>query len=188
MLARCGGGDAPESYNRVLYEAVNDPGIGWRAGAKRILFLVDRNNLGRQTLNEFQQFNSPYTGMKFTDEYTVFHLRKNAVPQAAKVVITSIQRLFSMLKGEADYEEENEEGSLYEVEGALPKKPVEVEYNPNLPVETFDFIVTDDGMVVLRPATVNVRELKGLLHRKGVKPLSVEQMNAVIRRRAAGRA
>src|SRR5689334_7848265 len=39
------------------------------AGAKRILFLVDRNNLGRQTLNEFQQFTSPYTGMKFTDEY-----------------------------------------------------------------------------------------------------------------------
>src|SRR5262249_32970901 len=53
------------------------------AGAKRILFLVDRNNLGRQTLNEFQQFASPYTGMKFTDEYTVFHLKRNAIPQAA---------------------------------------------------------------------------------------------------------
>ena len=50
-----------------------------------------------------------------------------------------------------------------------------------------DFIVTDDGTVVLRPATVDVRELKGLLHRRGLKPLSVEEMNAVIRRRAAGR-
>ena len=51
-----------------------------------------------------------------------------------------------------------------------------------------DFIVKDDGTVVLCPATVDVRELKGLLHRKGGPPLSVEEMNAIIRRRGAGRA
>lgn len=51
-----------------------------------------------------------------------------------------------------------------------------------------DFVVTDEGTVVLRPATADVRELKGLLHRPGLKPLSVEEMNAVIRRRAVGRA
>ena len=51
-----------------------------------------------------------------------------------------------------------------------------------------DFIVQDDGTIVVRAATVDVRELRGLLHRKGIKPLSVEQMNAVIRRRAAERA
>ncbi len=50
-----------------------------------------------------------------------------------------------------------------------------------------DFIVKDDGTVQLRPATVEVRELSGLLHRKGVRPLSVEEMNAIIRRRGAGR-
>jgi antitoxin PrlF len=50
-----------------------------------------------------------------------------------------------------------------------------------------DFVVSDDGTVVLRPATVDVRELNGLLHRRGLKPLSVEEMNAVIRRRAVGR-
>jgi len=50
-----------------------------------------------------------------------------------------------------------------------------------------DFIVQDDGTVVLRPATVDVRELKGLLHRKGIKPLSIEAMNAIVRRRGAGR-
>ena len=50
-----------------------------------------------------------------------------------------------------------------------------------------DFVVKDDGTVVLRPVTVDVRDLKGLLHRKGLKPLSVDAMNAVIRRRAAGR-
>jgi type I restriction enzyme R subunit len=82
--------------------------------------------------------------MKFTDEYTVFHLKKNTIPTAAKVVITTIQRLFSMLKGEEDYEEENEEGSLFEAEGALPRRAVEVEYNAKLPIETFDFIVVDE--------------------------------------------
>ena len=50
-----------------------------------------------------------------------------------------------------------------------------------------DFVVKNDGTVVLRPVTAYVRELKGLLHRKGLKPLSVEEMNAVIRRRAASR-
>lgn len=50
-----------------------------------------------------------------------------------------------------------------------------------------DFVIKDDGTIVLRPATVDVRELSGFLHRKGVKRLSVSEMNAVIRRRAAGR-
>ena len=51
-----------------------------------------------------------------------------------------------------------------------------------------DFVVKDDGTVLLRPATVDVRELKGLLHRKGLKPLSVGAMNAIIRRRGGRRA
>jgi antitoxin PrlF len=50
-----------------------------------------------------------------------------------------------------------------------------------------DFVLQDDGTVLLRPATADVRELKGLLHRKGIKPLSIEEMKAVIRRRAADR-
>jgi AbrB family looped-hinge helix DNA binding protein len=51
-----------------------------------------------------------------------------------------------------------------------------------------DFVIKDDGTIVLQPATVDVRELAGVLHRKGIKPLSVAEMNAVIRRRATGRA
>ena len=50
-----------------------------------------------------------------------------------------------------------------------------------------DFVVRDDGTVVLRPTTVDVKELKGLLHRKGIKPLTVEAINAAIRRRAVSR-
>lgn len=114
------------------------------AGAKRILFLVDRNNLGKQTLNEFQQFVSPVNGYKFTEEYTVQHLKKNTIAPASKVCITTIQRLYSMLKGEDDFQEENEEGSLFETENSLFKEPLPVIYNSQIPVEMFDFIVVDE--------------------------------------------
>src|SRR5205823_1126787 len=87
--------------------------------AKRILFLVDRNNLGKQTLNEFQQFVSPYTNRKFSEEYTVQHLKRNSIDPASKVCITTIQRLYSMLKGEEEFLEENEESSLFETESSL---------------------------------------------------------------------
>ena len=114
------------------------------ADAKRILFLVDRNNLGKQTLNEFQQFVSPVNGYKFTEEYSVQHLKKNTIAPAAKVCITTIQRLYSMLKGEEDFQEENEEGSLFETENSLFKEPLPVVYNPKIPIEMFDFIVVDE--------------------------------------------
>ena len=114
------------------------------AKAKRILFLVDRNNLGKQTLNEFQQFVSPYNGYKFNEEYTVQHLRKNTIDPASKVCITTIQRLYSILKGEEEFLEENEEGSLFETETSLIKEPLPVVYNAQMPIETFDFIVVDE--------------------------------------------
>ncbi|MGE0607909.1 MAG: DEAD/DEAH box helicase family protein [Pirellulales bacterium] len=114
------------------------------AEARRILFLVDRNNLGKQTLNEFQQFVSPVNGYKFTEEYTVQHLKKNTIAPASKVCITTIQRLYSMLKGEDDFLEENEEGSLFETETSLIREPLPVVYNAKIPIETFDFIVVDE--------------------------------------------
>jgi type I restriction enzyme R subunit len=119
------------------------------AGAKRILFLVDRNNLGKQTLSEFQQFVSPDNGYKFTEEYTVQHLKKNTISPASKVCITTIQRLYSMLRGEEDFDEGNEEQSSFEddaPDNAPDKKnePIPVEYNPSIPIESFDFIVVDE--------------------------------------------
>ncbi len=114
------------------------------AGAKRILFLVDRNNLGKQTLSEFQNYLSPYNGYKFTEEYTVQHLKKNTIDPASKVCITTIQRLYSMLKGEEEYNEANEEGSLFEADTSLVKEALPVVYNPKIPIETFDFIIVDE--------------------------------------------
>lgn len=116
------------------------------AEAKRILFLVDRNNLGKQTLNEFQQYVSPYgKNYKFTEEYPVQRLTRNTIDPASKVCITTIQRLYSILKGEEEFEDENEETSLFEVASPLAaKEPVPVAYNPQVPIETFDFIIVDE--------------------------------------------
>ncbi len=112
------------------------------AGAKRVLFLVDRSNLGRQTKKEFQQYVTPDDGRKFTELYNVQHLTSNTIDPVSKVCITTIQRLYSMLRGEAEYEPENEEQSLFEL--SPDGTPKEVSYNPQIPIETFDFIVTDE--------------------------------------------
>lgn len=114
------------------------------AGAKRVLFLVDRNNLGRQTLKEFQGFASPYNQYKFTEEFGVQHLKKNSIDPAAKVVITTIQRLYSILKGEEEFDESGEESSMFEGANSLVKEPMPVVYNANIPPEFFDFIIVDE--------------------------------------------
>ena len=114
------------------------------ANAKRILFLVDRNNLGKQTLREFQEFRDPGSAYAFADEFVVQRLRGNAVEGAAKVVITTIQRLYSMLKGDPEFDSANEDESLFESGGPLGGEPVPVEYTPDLPIEHFDFIVIDE--------------------------------------------
>ena len=114
------------------------------ARAKRILFLVDRTNLGRQTLKEFQQFDSPHTQYKFTDEYNVQHLRSNALNPASKVAISTIQRLYSILQGEEEFDETGEQHSQFESSDRLNKEPMPVVYNPQLPIEWFDFIVVDE--------------------------------------------
>lgn len=113
------------------------------AGAKRILFLVDRNNLGRQTRLEFQQFETPDDHRKFTDLYNIQHLTSNTLDPVCKVTITTIQRFFSMLKGDPEYDSELDEISEFEMIQDITK-PKEVKYNPSIPIDTFDFIITDE--------------------------------------------
>ncbi len=112
-------------------------------GAKRVLFLVDRGNLGEQTLKEFQQFVSPVNNYKFTEEYIVQHLTSNTLDSSARVVIGTIQRVFSMLKGEREPAPDLDDLPIEAAE-TLFKQPVPVEYNPAFPIEEFDFIVTDE--------------------------------------------
>ncbi len=111
------------------------------ADASRILFLVDRANLGRQTLKEFQAFTTPDDGRKFTELYNVQHLQSNTIDRPSRVVITTIQRLYSILRGDAEMALELDEASAFEFE---PSAPVEVAYNPAIPIETFDVIIVDE--------------------------------------------
>ena len=111
-----------------------------QAHAKRILFLVDRNNLGRQTLKEFQAFRPQGTGRLFTELYNVQRLGPAGLDADAKVVVATIQRVFSQLSG-TELDEEDEEKSAWEV-GRGPAKTVA--YNPGFPPETFDIVIVDE--------------------------------------------
>ncbi len=110
--------------------------------ADYLLFLVDRGNLGKQTLKEFQQYVSPYNNFKFHEEYIVQRLTSNTLVTTARVCICTIQRLYSMLKGRELTEEDEE----YSVSGmdSLFKEVDPLEYNPAIPIGTFDFIITDE--------------------------------------------
>ncbi|MBI3427065.1 MAG: DEAD/DEAH box helicase family protein [Acidobacteria bacterium] len=114
------------------------------ANAKRILFLVDRGNLGKQTEDEFANFEPPDDPRKFPQLYTVQRLKTNSINPAAKVVITTIQRLYSMLKGEAEFDAGNEEGSGFDTAKVWQGKPPDVIYNAGIPPEFFDFVIVDE--------------------------------------------
>jgi type I restriction enzyme R subunit len=112
-------------------------------GARRALFLVDRGNLGRQTKKEFDQYVSPYNNFKFGEEYIVQHLNSNNLDKTARVCISTIQRMYSMLKGR-ELPEDLEEASGSALD-SLFKAGEPIDYNPAIPIETFDVIVTDEA-------------------------------------------
>jgi type I restriction enzyme R subunit len=111
------------------------------AGAARILFLVDRKNLGEQTKTEFQRFQPPGTGKLFTELYNVQLLGSRHVDPSSSVVISTIQRVYAALRGE-EIDDELDEMSGNELAPPGSERPIE--YNPDLPIETFDFIIVDE--------------------------------------------
>ena len=113
------------------------------SGAKRVLFLVDRGNLGSNAFDEFQQYSAPDDGRKFTELYNVQLMKNNVIDTVSKVCITTIQRMYSMLKGEKEFDEENEVKSRFDTDsdGYLL---LDVAYNSTIPIETFDFVVIDE--------------------------------------------
>ena len=112
------------------------------ARARRVLFLVDRSNLGRQTLREFQGFTVPGDGRKFTELYNVQLLQSNSIDPVSRVCIATIQRVYSMLRGE-ELDPDMEEQSGFDLASGR-RSPQTVEYNRNFPIEEFDFIITDE--------------------------------------------
>ncbi len=111
------------------------------AQVRRVLFLVDRRNLGRQTLREFQAYTVAEDGRKFHELYNVQLLASNAIDEGVSVCITTLQRLYAMLKGDHTYETADEETSAFEEE---TEHVPEVVYNPAFPIDTFDVIIVDE--------------------------------------------
>ncbi len=114
------------------------------ANAKRVLFLVDTRNLGEQAEQEFMKFIPQDDNRKFSELYVLQRLQSSYVPPNSQVCISTIQRLYAILKGE-DLEAEvedvnpNENRSLWQ-----PKEQLPVVYNEKVPMEFFDFVVIDE--------------------------------------------
>lgn len=110
------------------------------AQAKRILFLVDRNNLGEQAEKEFKGYVPKGENKKFTELYTTTLLQSTSIDPLNHVTLTTIQRLYSILRNEA-YDDHNEQ-SAFESDDDSP--PVPVSYNDKLPPDYFDLIIIDE--------------------------------------------
>ena len=111
------------------------------ADDERVLFLVDTRNLGEQAEQEFMAYVPSDDNRKFTELYNVQRLKSRYVATDSQVCISTIQRLYSILKGE-ELDEKAEEENPHE--RWQPKEPVPVVYNEKIPIEFFDFIVIDE--------------------------------------------
>ena len=111
------------------------------AKAKRILFLVDTKNLGEQAEQEFMAYVPNDDNRKFTELYGVTRLKSSFIPADNQVYISTIQRMYSILKG-TELDESAEEQNPNE--RFQPKEPLPVVYNEKVPMEFFDFIVIDE--------------------------------------------
>ena len=118
------------------------------ADAKRILFLVDTKNLGEQAEQEFMTFQPNDDNRKFTELYNVQRLTSSYIASDSQVSISTIQRLYSILKGEEleeSAEQDNPNESSWLKSKMSEKKAIPVEYTPRVPIEQFDFIVIDEA-------------------------------------------
>ncbi|ADJ28671.1 DEAD/DEAH box helicase family protein [Nitrosococcus watsonii] len=112
------------------------------ADAKRILFLVDTKNLGEQAEQEFMAFLPNDDNRKFTELYNVQRLKSSFVARDSQVCISTIQRMYALLKDEP-LDEAAEENHPAE-RRLKPKQSLPVVYNGKIPPEFFDFIIIDE--------------------------------------------
>ena len=111
------------------------------ADAKRVLFLVDTRNLGEQAEQEFMAYLPGDENRKFTELYNVQRLRSSFVARDSQVCISTIQRVYSLLKGQ-EMDESAEE--INPAEMVQPRQPMPVVYNDRIPPEFFDFVIIDE--------------------------------------------
>ena len=107
------------------------------AKAKRILFLVDTKNLGKQAESEFIGYKPNDDARLFGELYNVQKLNSSYISESSNVCISTIQRMYSILRGE-ELDESLEESPLFNF------KAKEIKYNKDVPCEFFDFIIIDE--------------------------------------------
>ena len=112
------------------------------AGARRVLFLVDTKNLGEQAEQEFMAYVPNDDSRKFTELYTVQRLSSSYISPQAEVVISTIQRMYSILKGEDLPEGAEDEHPAERIQ--TRKEPLPVVYSPRVPPEFFDVVIIDE--------------------------------------------
>ena len=109
----------------------------------RILFLVDTRGLGEQAEREFLAYTPNDDPRSFSQLYGVRRLKSSYIPNDIQICICTIQRMYSILKGE-ELDESTEEKSFAEFVTAESKAPKEVVYNEKYPPEFFDCIIVDE--------------------------------------------
>ena len=126
------------SYRAITYTPV-----------ERILYLVDRNNLGKQTEDAFKSFKLTESGQTFTSIYSVLRLKKAEEAKNTNVCISTIQRLFAVLTGQNftdsddDADDQNEDETFFneeDDEGSV----VELGDDVKLPKDFFQLIIVDE--------------------------------------------
>ncbi|WP_320782456.1 DEAD/DEAH box helicase family protein [Streptomyces sp. CRN 30] len=109
------------------------------AQAERILFLVDRDNLGAQAQNEFENVTTPDTNRTVAGLFNVQRLGAGGMNPSAKVVVCTVQRLYMELTGATVPATRGEDEYSYDAPG-----DISVGYNAGIPPESFDLIVVDE--------------------------------------------
>lgn len=108
-----------------------------------ILFLVDTRSLGEQAEREFLAYKPNDDPRNFSELYNVQRLKSSYISSDAQICISTIQRMYSILKGE-ELDEKAEETPFAEYVTAESKAPKEVVYNAKIPPEFFDCIIVDE--------------------------------------------
>ena len=114
------------------------------ANYHRVLFLVDRNNLGRQAEREFGSYRLTESGDPFNTIYGVERLKSHDIPKDANVIISTIQRLFSYLNGEDFTDDDADDDFTYYENDDDTTRTVPMPEHPNLPRDYFDLIIIDE--------------------------------------------
>lgn len=110
---------------------------------KRILFLVDTKSLGEQAEREFLAYTPNDDPRNFSQLYGVRRLKDSYIPADIQICVSTIQRMYSILKSE-ELDEGAEEVPFEEYVTAESKVPKEVVYNEKYPPEFFDCIIVDE--------------------------------------------